>query len=148
MWCPWQWFCMLISCTEVQYLFLHILGKSFLQISTQISANLTEDFRGFLSKSWKRHLQVVIFSMPRPFPLPSIKTQDSHIKHGLTLYAEETEHIAICSSVQSRCFVYRAICHFISVSFEAHEQANFYMGIEYNDKHFVPRYYYGINATY
>jgi hypothetical protein len=69
MWCLWQWACMLISCTEVQYLFLHIWGRSFLQISAQISANLTEDFRGFLSKFWTRHLQIVSFSMPRSVTL-------------------------------------------------------------------------------
>jgi len=86
--------------------------------------------------------------MPRPFPLSCIKTQDSHINHSLTLYSEENEHSPNCSSMQSRCFIYRAICHFISVSFEAYEQEDFYMGIEFNNKYFIPRYYYGINATY
>jgi hypothetical protein len=43
--------------------------------------------------------------------LSSIKTRDSHIKHNLALYSKEREHNAICSSVQSRCFIYRGICH-------------------------------------
>ena len=137
---------MLISYTEVQYFFLHIWGRSFLQISAQILANLTENFRGFLSKSWTRHSQIVSSSMPRPVPLFSIKTQDSHIKHSLMYDSEEREqrHLLI------RAFdvLYCAICHFISVSCEAYEQADFCIRIEFNNEYFVPRYYNGIYATY
>jgi hypothetical protein len=97
----WQWTCVLISCTEVQYFFLHIWRRSFLQISAHILANLTEDFRGFLSKSWTKHLQMVSSSIPRPVPLSSIKTRESHITHSLTQDSEEREHSAISSSVQS-----------------------------------------------